>query len=291
VSAQSSSVLTYRNCLAEAVTCLQQAGVEDPRFEAEYLLMALLEVGKVEMFLHGERLLSPEKAAEYQSMLNRRLRLEPLQYIVGKVEFWSRDFRLSPEVLIPRQETEFVLERILAHISEQSLVCENVLDMGTGSGVIADVLASDLDCRVLAVDSSYAALKVAQDNIFWHHLQSQVSFLCSDLFSGISQQFSFDLIVSNPPYVAESEKRYLYSEVLDYEPSAALFAGVDGLSCYRRLIPESLSYLRSGGWLCLEIGASQGRSIVELLQGHGFHEVDILTDYADRPRLALGKKI
>lgn len=290
VADQNTKALTLRELLLEAGTRLEKAGFTKGHFEAEYLLLAVLGVNKVELFLHGERTLNPEDAAHYQAMLTRRLQQEPLQYIVGEVEFWSRDFLVTPDVLIPRQETEFVLEQILSLVRQQAFVCTQILDMGTGSGVIADVLAAELNCHVAAVDCSPAALDVARANIRRHHLQDKVTFVCSDLFAEIPQQAQFDLIVSNPPYVAESEMHDLHPEVREHEPPSALFAGSDGLECYRRLIPESIGYLRPGGWLCLEIGAAQGRLITDMLRANGYRDVAVLSDYADRPRLALGKQ-
>ncbi len=288
--AQPTKTLTLRNVLQQAADRLERAGNTAALFEAEYLMQALLGISRVDLFLHGERRLNPEETEAYQTMLSRRLEQEPLQYIVGRVEFWSRDFLVTPDVLIPRHETEFVLERILSLVRRENIGCSHILDMGTGSGVIADVLAAELDCSVVAVDSSAAALGVAAVNINRHRLQDSVTFICSDLFGELNRQQQFDLIVSNPPYVAESEKKDLHPEVTEYEPDSALFAGPDGLDCYRRLIPESVDYLRPGGWLFLEIGATQGAAVMDMLQGSGFKNVAVDADYAERPRLALGQK-
>ncbi len=288
--AQKTKTLSLRAALNEATGKLERAGCTAACFEAEYLMQALLEINRADLFLHGERGLNPEETVAYQTMLYRRLQQEPLQYIVGRVEFWSRDFQVTPDVLIPRQETEFVLEQILSLVRRRGLDCRYILDMGTGSGVVADVLAAELDCRVVAVDCSPAALEVAAANINRHQLQDKVSFICSDLFTELNSRQQFDIIVSNPPYVAESEKKDLHPEVTEYEPASALFAGPDGLDCYRRLIPESAGYLRSGGWLCLEIGATQGPAIMEMMKDSGYEHVAVLVDYADHPRLALGKK-
>lgn len=290
ISAQEKNASLLGNVLHEATGVLEHAGCTAARFEAEYLMQALLGINRAALFLDPERRLNPEETASYQAMLARRLQQEPLQYIIGRVEFWSRDFQVTPDVLIPRQETEFVLERILSLVRRQGFDCRHILDMGTGSGVIADVLAAELDASVVAVDSSAAALRVAVANINRHQLQDRVTFICSDLFAELGRQQQFDLIVSNPPYVAELEKNDLHPEVSEYEPALALFAGSDGLECYRRLIPESVDYLRPGGWLCLEIGAGQGQVIRKMLHESGFGEVAVHSDYADRPRLALGKK-
>jgi len=288
--AQKTKIWSIRTTLIEAIGTLERAGCTTALFEAEYLMQSLLGISRVELFLHREQRLNPEEKASYQTMLNRRLQHEPLQYIVGEVEFWSRNFQVTPDVLIPRQETEFVLEQILSLVRRQGLDCRDILDMGTGSGVIADVLAEELDCPVVAVDSSPAALKVAAANINRHLLQDRVTFICSDLFAELNRRQQFDLIVSNPPYVAESEKKDLKQEVIEYEPASALFAGTDGLDCYRLLIPESVGYLNSGGWLCLEIGATQGPAIMEMMKECGYENVAVLVDYSDRPRLALGQK-
>jgi release factor glutamine methyltransferase len=290
VNTQNSNAFTLHRILLEACGLLEKAGFSRGAFEAEYLLQALLGSTRAELFLHGDTIVDPVDVVNYQTMLRRRLKYEPLQYIVGEVEFWSREFQVSPAVLIPRQETEFVLEQILLLVRRQTFSCKQILDMGTGSGVIADVLADELNCHVVAVDCSQAALDIAYANISRHHLLEKTTFICSDLFTAIHKGQHFDLIVSNPPYVAESEKKDLHPEVTLYEPATALFAGCDGLDCYQRLIPESFEYLRPGGWLCMEIGASQGGAISKMLHINGYQEVTILTDYADRPRLAFGKK-
>lgn len=276
--------------LAQAITGLQSAGCAHPRLDAEYLLQAALGVNRAALFLSLQKKAEPAAVVCYQNMVARRLTREPLQYIVGKVEFWSRDFFVTPEVLIPRQETEFVLEQTLALVNRQDNGCCRVLDMGTGSGIIADVLAAELSCRVIAVDLSPSALVVAGINITAHHLQHRVSLVCSDLFTALDCRQQFDIIVSNPPYVAEKERAALHPEVHVYEPSSALFAGHDGLDCYKRLIPESYDYLKPGGWLCLEIGAAQGEAIYKMLQEAGYMDVAILSDYARRPRFARGRK-
>ncbi len=288
--AAKTGTLTVGELLAEAISVFQNTGCVRPRFEAEYLLQAALGLNKVTLFLSSKKIVAPEDIVCYQGMLDRRLACEPLQYIAGEVEFWSRNFLVTPDVLIPRQETEFVLEQVLFLAGQQPDVCRRVLDMGTGSGIIAAVLADELSCQVIAVDSSPSALKVASTNINAHHLQTRVSFVCSDLFTAVSRSQQFDIIVSNPPYVAEAEKDNLHPEVTVYEPFSALFAGPDGLDCYRHLIPGSYEYLRPGGWLCLEIGAHQGPAIIKMLEGNGYLDVAILSDYAGQPRFAQGKK-
>ncbi len=276
--------------LVEATIRLENSGIVKPRFEAEYLLQAVLGMSKAELFLYADKHVLLADMVKYRAMVTRRLKQEPLQYIVGKVEFWSREFQVTPDVLIPRQDTEFVLEQVVLHLRRQATPCRKILDMGTGSGVIADVLAGELECRVVAVDISTAALEIAQNNIASHDLLDKVTFIHSDLFASLPETELFDCIVSNPPYVAELDKKDLHPEVVEFEPAGALFAGADGLDCYRDLIPESIHYLEPGGWLCLEIGASQGEEISAMLHDNGYHDVEILSDYAGHSRLALGRK-
>lgn len=285
-------VLTVGDFLNQATGDFQHTGICRPHFEAQYLLQAVLNINKASLLLAIQKKLTPEQASLFHSMVARRLQGEPLQYIVGNVEFWSRRFRVTSDVLIPRQETEFVLEQALdllnKHYSRPSDL--KLLDMGTGSGVIADVLADELGCSILAVDISAQALAVAAGNIRNHHLQDKVTLVCSDLFSAISQRQYFDCIVANPPYVAEQERDGLSPEVAEFEPGQALFAGQDGLECYRRLIPESIFSLHSHGWLILEIGAFQEREIEEMLRENKYRNVRIRLDYAGRPRFACGQK-
>lgn len=285
------STWTIHQLVAEAACRLTSAGAENGKFEAEYLMQAVLGLSRSELFLRSCDAIPEYKVSCFQKMLARRLQNEPLQYIVGRTEFWSRPFTVTAAVLIPRQETEFVLEQVIALLQQQPSACTTLLDMGTGSGIIADVLADELSCHVVAVDCSFAALDIAKMNINRHQLQERVTFLCSDLFTGLRPREQFDCIVSNPPYVAEKEQNDLAREVREYEPSLALFAGDDGLDCYHRLVPESLGYLKKKGWLCLEIGATQGKAVQELLYNCGFRQVKLFLDYAGHSRLVVGQKI
>lgn len=268
------------------------AEIARPDFEAQYLLLAVLHINKAALFLSLENRMTARQAERFSTMVERRLQGEPLQYIVGSVEFWSKNFHLTPDVLIPRHETEFVLEQAIALLKERFPRPETLrlLDMGTGSGVIADVLAGELGCHVLACDISPHALAVAAKNIAEHYLENRVTLICSDLFAAISTTRKFDCIIANPPYVAENEKGELAAEVVQFEPGQALFAGCDGLDCYRRLIPQSYTFLNAGGWLMLEIGACQGEDIAVMLHDAGYRNIGIRADYSGRSRFACGRK-
>ena len=283
---------TIGRALARATRHLEQAGIARPDFEARYLLEAVLEINRAALFLALDNKMEERDAKRFSTMIARRRHGEPLQYIVGQVEFWSRKFQLTPDVLIPRHETEFVLEQAIVLLKGRFPSPETlqVLDMGAGSGVIADVLAGELGCHVVGVDISPAALAVAADNIRRHRLEGRVALVCSDLFAALSSSRKFDCIVANPPYVAECEKGELADEVVRFEPEQALFGGHDGLDCYRRLIPESATFLHPGGWLILEIGAGQGQAIAAMLQHAGYRDIIVRPDYSGRSRFACGRK-
>jgi len=225
-------------------------------------------------------------------MLDQRAQGRPLQYILGKASFWSRDFQVTPDVLIPRPETEFVLEQALAVIrsSWPDTSGLDLLDLGTGSGVIADVLAAELGCAVVGVDISSQALRVARRNITEHGLAERIFLLCADLFSAFAPETRFHAIIANLPYVETDCADQMDREVIDFEPGTALFAGRDGLDCYRRCIAEAGEYLVSGGWLMLEIGAAQKEAIGRLLVSHGFINIKVRMDYGGLARFACAQK-
>jgi len=278
--------------LQKAKYDLARAGIEHPAFEASYLLEETLGLSRTEIFLYGDRAVSARDCTLFQAMVRQRTAGRPLQYIVGKTHFWSKEFRVTPDVLIPRPETEFVVEQAIDRLRawQSTTGCMQLLDLGTGSGVIADILADELACNVLGVDISESALLVARHNIEAHNLESRVSLLCSDLFAALAPAGAFQAIIANLPYVETTQRQFLDREVVDHEPALALFAGPDGLDCYRRLVSEAGDYLCDGGWLILEIGAAQKQKIARMLIESGFMDIDILHDYGGLPRCACARK-
>lgn len=236
------------------------------------------------------RLLSDEQANAYEICIARRLRHEPIQYIVGTQEFYGLSFRVTPAVLIPRPETEHLVEAVLERLPHNRPVA--IADIGTGSGAIALALAHHLpQANVCALDLSPAALEVAKGNAATLGLEKRVQFLLSDLLSALpaaQQHGFFDAVVSNPPYVPASEAAQLHPQVSQYEPASALYAGDDGLSIYRRLIPQAYSALKAGGLLALEIGHGQRDAVGDLLSG--WREVTFVNDLQEIPRVALARK-
>lgn len=247
------------------------------------------------LFLHGDQEAPEVKLAEFQRVVQRRLSREPLQYITGMREFWSMVFHVSPAVLVPRPETEFLLEHTLAICETYDYHPRHILDMCTGSGVIAVVLAKELDAdTIIAVDQSVAALEVAVKNRDAFDLANRVQLVCSDLFSAIREDVLFDLIVSNPPYIADHDLVTLQPEVKSWEPHAALFSGKEGLDVITQLADVVHEHLCPDGWLFMEIGAEQKDKVEKMFSEHvsgAYEEVKVLDDWSGRPRVLQARKL
>lgn len=278
----------------ETVNKFLLAGIEDAGSDAAQLLCYCLGLTRSELFLQGTRELSTGVLKDCNVLVTRRLAREPLHYITGTREFWSLDFTVSPAVLIPRPETEFLLDQVLKTLAVSGFQDGAVLDMCTGSGVISIVLAQELNAgKIIAVDSSKEALQVAAENISRHGKMKEIRLLCSDLFSAVKPQTEFELIVANPPYVSESELDNLQPEVRDWEPGSALAAGDRGLDVIEQLADQVPGYLLPGGWLFLEIGADQKEPVQSLFADHSsgaYDSVEIIHDWARRPRVLKARK-
>ena len=253
------------------------------RRDAELLMMHVTGSSRAELMTHPERELTQRQQEHFQAAIVRRVRHEPVQHILGTQDFYGRSFIVNRLVLIPRPETEHLVEAVLAIRPAPRYV----LDIGTGSGILAITLAVELpDAVVTATDISPAALAVAQQNARVLNAE-RVRFVQSDLFEGLREE-RFDCIVSNPPYVATDE--VLEPQVREYEPATALYAGEDGLAIYRRLIPEAFEHLEAGGYLWLEIGHGQRDALRELLSQGGLVEIGFVDDLQGIPRVAKARK-
>ncbi len=274
--------------LAEATTeGLQQlspsATGNAARRDAELLLLHITGLTRAELLTHPKRQLTDAQRDAYRDAIARRARHEPVQYITGVQEFYGRSFVVTPAVLIPRPETEHLVEAVLA-IRPQP---RHVLDIGTGSGILAVTLALELPySAVTATDISADAIAVAQQNAKRLGAGDRIRFRESDLFACLREGDRFDCIVSNPPYVTTTE--VLEPEVRDYEPATALYAGEDGLAVYRRLIPEAHARLGRQGHLLLEIGHGQRDAVAEMLRGSGFEGIRFIDDLQGIARVAIG---
>lgn len=273
--------MTLTTALAHGTARL--AHLPTARLDAELLLLRVTEKDRAFLLTHPNTELTPAQQSTYEQSLTRRARHEPIQYITCEQEFYGLPLRVTPDVLIPRPETEHLVDALLERVPHDQPL--RIADIGTGSGAIAIALAHNLpNAAITALDNSAAALTVAQQNATRHNLAHRIRFLASDLLSAIPHE-TFDAIVSNPPYVPESE--VLEPQVRDFEPHTALYAGATGLDIYQRLIPQAQRALKPDGLLLLEIGHGQQPALAELLQG--WNDLEFLNDLQGIPRVAIAR--
>ncbi|MEO5366674.1 MAG: peptide chain release factor N(5)-glutamine methyltransferase [Magnetococcus sp. WYHC-3] len=288
---------TVRSLLAWANPWLRERGIVDsPRLDAELLLAHALGVARLALFLDPDRPLVADELAAFKERIRRRAQREPVAYIVGRKAFYKAEFVVSPDVLIPRPETECLVEAALRHLHQRDAA--RVLDLCTGSGAVLLSLLGDRPADSgVGSDLSEAALAIARDNARRLGLSQRVTWVQGDLFAALapaengSGSWSFDLILSNPPYVADAEMAQLAVEIRDHEPELALRGGRDGMDLYRRLVPEAVPYLAPGGALMVEIGAQQGRGVADLFTRAGLAPVAVLKDYAGLDRVVTGRVV
>jgi release factor glutamine methyltransferase len=261
--------------------------VPSPRFDAEALLTSILGCRRHELYLDPGRL-GGKELESFQSFIFRRGRREPLQYILGEAAFYGRLFKVNQDVLIPRPETELLLERVLRDRNGP----QRIIDVGTGSGCLAVSLACEIaDARVLAIDNSPAALALARQNALRHGVSERVGSICGNLLNAVRSSFSADLVVANLPYIPEDDLDGLQAEVARFEPRSALDGGADGLFLIRRLIADVLRVLDAGGLLALEIGHDQGTKVESMVNKLGaFSDTEVLRDHAGLSRMFLAVK-
>ncbi len=279
--------MKLRDLLQGARDRLAAAGAEgtDPRLEAELLLAHALEVNRSFLFAHPEQEIPGERADRFRALVQRRARGEPVAYLLGRRGFWSLDLEVNPDVLVPRAETELLVEAALAYIPEGE--DHRVADIGTGSGAIALAIARERpQAEVLGTDISPAAVEVARENgrrLAIGNVRFALGEWCAPL------EGDWDVVISNPPYIAETDP-HLSRGDLRFEPRAALTPGADALAAYRAIIDGSPDCLRAGGWLLFEHGFEQGAAVRELLARGGFEAVDTRRDFQDHERVTLGRR-
>ena len=285
--------MQLRQTLNAAVERLTSAGVPSPRMNAELLIMFTLECDRAYLYAHPERELTPDETQRYDEAVARRATGVPAQYITGHQEFWGLDLIVSSAVLIPRPETEHVMETVLQLAKADGRDRPppdnlRLVDVGTGSGAIALALAKQLpSAEIHATDISSEALEVARANAARHELTSRITFHRADLLNGLPHG-EFDFVVSNPPYVGESEEDSVQLEVRKFEPRNAVFAGPTGLEVIERLIPQAQTALRPGGWLVFEISGTIAEAVRHRLAG--WAEIQLTNDLQGIARVAAARK-
>lgn len=274
---------TIRRILEWTSKDLAVRGIHSARLDSEILLAHALGVTRLNLYLDLDRPLTAAERDRFRPLVRRRQSFEPVAYILGVKEFYGRSFAVSRDVLVPRPETELMVERALALVDSLSVV--DVVDIGTGTGAVGLTLAAEREgVQVLVTDISEAALAVARRNTTELGLDERVRTRVGDLFEALDEGTQFDLIVSNPPYIASGERGDLPPDVRDHEPPGALLAGPDGLAVITRLVREGAAFLRADGTMLIEIGEDQGPSAKTLATHHGW-SADVHPDLSGRDRL------
>jgi release factor glutamine methyltransferase len=269
--------MTLQAALQQGRKLLEDAAVSEPRLTAEVLLAHATGLGREFFYAHPEQELTDLQQLHYGRYLHERLQGKPTQYITRRQEFYGREFLVTPDVLIPRPETEHVVEAALVRIAKGACL----LDVGCGSGAIAITLQLELGARVWATDISLPALRVAAENA--RRLKAPVHFAAADAMKSIAAG-SMDLVVSNPPYIPQGEEAGLQREIREYEPRVALFGGESGLDVYQELVADVRRVLRPGGWLIVELGYRAAADVKRML-GDGWQELEVIADLAGLPRV------
>ncbi len=278
--------MTYRECYEKGSRILNEAGIEESTLDARLLLEAVCGTDRNDLLVHGEQPVAPEAEEKYLNWIRQRAEHIPLQQLTGEQDFMGLTFSVNEHVLIPRQDTEILVEEVLKELHDGM----RVLDMCTGSGcILLSLLHYSNDCEGLGVDLSAEALEVAGRNVLKvlpPEKAEHAHFLQSDLFEKVEGKF--EIIVSNPPYIASAEVEKLMPEVRDHEPRMALDGTEDGLYFYRRIIEEAGKHLVSSGMLFFEIGYDQGQAVSELMRTEGYCDVQVVQDYAGLDRVVFG---
>ena len=286
--------MQFAQLYEDTVFKLGQSGVDDARIDAVLLLEFCFGLTRTRLFLDGAKEVPSQDLERFYAILERRLARQPLHYITGTREFWSLDFIVSPAVLVPRPETEFVLDTVLTTVKQSGYHHGPVLDMCTGSGVIAVILARELAAdNVVAVDISVEALLVAARNIHKFALENTIALVCSDLFTAVRESARYEVIVVNPPYIAEAAIAGLEPEVRDWEPRAALSGGLEGWEVIEKIAAQAYRYLVPGGWLFIEIGSDQGERVKGLFTRHTskqYEHIAVVPDWSGRSRLLQARR-
>lgn len=285
---QNSKQLTVLEAVQLSTGYLEEKGIESPRLNAELLLAGILNCKRLDLYLMFERPLNDKEVQSYREYIARRGKFEPLQYILGEVEFYGLKLKVSKDVLVPRPETELLVEEAIKLSSEVNV--KTIIDIGSGSGNIAISLAKNLNgVKVTSIDLSSSAIKVAEANAGFNGVNDKIDFINSGIEEYQTNK-QFDLIVSNPPYVSEQDYSSLQKEILEYEPIESVTDKSDGYKFYRLISERSNDFLKNGGYLLFEMASGQSEKIKSILEQNNFSDIKIVKDYQNIDRVIIGKK-
>ena len=267
---------------------LTEKGFDEARLHVELLLCHILSCKRIDLYLRFDQILNNSELEKFKLLLKRRLKHEPLQYIIGETEFMGLSFQVDPRVFIPRPETEILVEQIIKWSMKNMSDKIQILDVGTGSGNIAISLAVHLDHSIIdAIDISSAALEVAKVNVQNHHVDDRVFLAAGDILHGFKEypHFPYDVIVSNPPYISKKEFQELQPEVRDYEPALANTDDADGLTFYKNIATNGKKLLRAGGAIFVEMAYNQNNTVPNIFEANGYSNVEVIPDYSGIKRV------
>lgn len=285
-----------KDLLPVSIDFLKEKNIESPRLCAEILLAHQLNTDRLKLYLEYDQPVGEKDLSQYRSMIKRLIDGEPVQYITGIQEFWSMDFIVNSSVLIPRPETEILVEQALRIYNEEYAEKNpviSILDIGTGSGAIATAIASELEkAKISAVDISAKAMNTAKLNAAKHGMENRISFYEGDLFAPFkSDHQTFDIILSNPPYVAKKDYESLPRKIKDFEPGLALESGEDGLSHIREILEKTPEFLNPGGWIMLEMDPGQTDSAIQIItENNEYATGQVIKDYSNKDRVVIARK-
>lgn len=280
-------MLTVLEAIKLSTEYLDKRGIESARLNAEIMLADIMNCKRFDLYLQFDKPLSEQEKNKYRNFLERRGKFEPLQYILGNCEFYGLRFNVNPSVLIPRPETELLVESVIENVNKNTKI--RIVDIGTGSGNIAIALAKNLpEAEIRAIDISNEAIEVAKKNAELNQVQTQINFLNVDINN--LENDNFNVIVSNPPYVSKKDYPNLQKEIMQYEPPIALTDNSDGLEFYRNISNAASKMLVKGGKLFFEIGQGQSKEVKEIMTENKFKNIQIKKDYSQIDRVIFGEK-
>lgn len=283
-------MLTVLQAINLSAEYLEKKGIESARLNSELLLASVLNCKRFDLYLKFDQPLKIEETNTYREFIARRGKREPLQYITGKVEFYGLNFNVNSAVLIPRPETEILVETIINNYKESANL--KILDVGTGSGNIPISLAKNMNVQIISVDISENALQTAKENALMNNVEDKIEFIKKDIFeNGIFAENEFDIIVSNPPYVEVEEYNMLQEEIVAYEPRIAVTDENNGYSFYNRISEVSIKCLKTGGRLFFEMAKGQSENIKSILENNELTNIKIVKDYQQIDRVIYGEKL
>jgi len=284
-----STAWTNKSILLWTTEFFSKHGISSPRLNAETLLAAVLGIDRVKIYMNWDKPLEKSELKHLKELIKRRVSKEPLQYILGYQDFWTVRLDVNPSVLIPRQDSEVIVESVIDVCGKQKESSIRILDICTGSGNLALAIASEFkNASVIGADISSAALQTAKKNAHNNKLEDRVSFETGDLFN-IPISSPFDIIVSNPPYIPTDEINSLSEEIRMHEPTNALDGGLSGLIFYEKILKESPKYLKNDAVIFLEIGDNQAEEVISIFKDSGFSNIELRKDYSDNDRVVFGR--